>query len=178
LDGNVHRLLSRVLALHAPPKAKSTLDILWSGATALVEGANRPGDLNQAMIELGSTICKVRDPLCEDCPLQKWCQAYQIIKKRQVNPLKRQKQFHRILIAKTKAPPSNSDVCDIEDICVLCEPLSEDSVTAYPMKVERKKAREELDIVNVVEWRNEKRWFLLVRRPEEGGCFFSSRSNL
>jgi len=29
LDGNVHRLLSRVLALHAPPKAKATLDILW-----------------------------------------------------------------------------------------------------------------------------------------------------
>jgi A/G-specific adenine glycosylase len=73
-------------------------------------------------------------------------------------------------------PPSNSDVCDIEDTCMLCEPLSKDSVTAYPMKVERKKAREELDIVNVVEWRNEKRWFLLIRRPEEGGCFFLPRS--
>ena len=37
LDGNVHRLLSRILALHAPPKAKMTLDILWTAATALVK---------------------------------------------------------------------------------------------------------------------------------------------
>ena len=42
---------------------------------------------------------------------------------------------------------------------------------AYPMKVEKKKAREELDIVNVIEWRKDAtspRWFLLVRRPEGG----------
>ena len=37
------------------------------------------------------------------------------------------------------------------------------------MKAERKKQREETDIVNVVEWRNaSSRWFLLVRRPEGG----------
>ena len=37
------------------------------------------------------------------------------------------------------------------------------------MKVERKKQREELDVVNVVEWRNEQdRFFILVRRPEGG----------
>ena len=41
----------------------------------------------------------------------------------------------------------------------------------YPMKVEKKKAREELDVVNVIEWRRspaDARWFLLVRRPEGG----------
>ena len=40
----------------------------------------------------------------------------------------------------------------------------------YPMKAERKKAREETDIVNVIEWRNaqKKRYFLLVRRPDKG----------
>lgn len=43
----------------------------------MVEGSNRPGDLNQALIELGSTVCKVRDPACGSCPLQKWCAAYQ-----------------------------------------------------------------------------------------------------
>ena len=45
-------------------------------------------------------------------------------------------------------------------------------MTAYPMKAEKKKAREELDVVNVVEWRRDahatERWFLLVRRPEGG----------
>ena len=64
---------------------------------------------------------------------------------------------------------------DIEDLCTLCDPipvsdgLDAPSVTSYPMKVERKKQREELNIVSVVEWRSDRdRWFLLTRRPEGG----------
>jgi A/G-specific adenine glycosylase len=70
--------MSRMLALHAPPQAKQTLDILWTAATNMVSGAQIPGDINQALIELGSTVCKVREPLCNDCPVQRWCNAYQI----------------------------------------------------------------------------------------------------
>lgn len=57
-------------------------------------------------------------------------------------------------------------------MCSLCELLPVPTlVTTFPMKVQRKKAREELDIVNVIEWRSGgNRWFLLVRRPE-GGTF-------
>lgn len=75
LDGNVHRLFSRFLALHALPKSKATLDVLWAAATAMVENdsppsntthsplscsgnyepSDHPGDVNQALIELGST---------------------------------------------------------------------------------------------------------------------------
>jgi A/G-specific adenine glycosylase len=64
------------LALYAPPKAKSTLDLLWASAKALVESTDHPGDLNQALIELGSTVCRVRDPECASCPLRTWCKAY------------------------------------------------------------------------------------------------------
>jgi A/G-specific adenine glycosylase len=53
-----------------------TLDILWSSATILVQNTDRHGDLNQALIELGSTVCKVREPACGSCPLQSWCGAY------------------------------------------------------------------------------------------------------
>ncbi|KAJ7637148.1 hypothetical protein FB45DRAFT_1001978 [Roridomyces roridus] len=149
LDGNVNRLLSRFLALHAPPKAKAALDILWSAAEAMVHdlaSAEYPGDINQALIELGSTVCKVRDPNCEGCPLQSHCSAY----------------------AATSQP--TNPVVDMEDLCKLCEPLPDSPVvTAYPMKADKKKAREELDIVNVVEWRSgSDRQFLLVRRPEGG----------
>ena len=47
---------------------------------------------------------------------------------------------------------------DTEELCTLCEPFPADEsdtdlVTIYPMKVERKKAREELNSVNVIEWR-------------------------
>ncbi|KAF9068903.1 DNA glycosylase [Rhodocollybia butyracea] len=159
LDGNVHRLFSRFLALHALPKSKSTLDILWAAATAMVEreddtpsdnphspanATDYPGDINQALIELGSTICKVRDPNCSVCPLGSWCGAYN----------------------ETEIP-----LGDIEDLCTLCEPLPEGQggVTAFPMKVEKKKARAELDIVSIVEWRSQEfRKFLLVRRPDKG----------
>ncbi|OSD08754.1 DNA glycosylase [Trametes coccinea BRFM310] len=162
LDGNVHRLLSRLLALHAPPKAKQTLDALWAGASAFVEGAERPGDVNQALIELGSTVCKVRDPACSSCALRPWCAAY----KRQ----EREGSEGQGAIEATS--PSGHEVPDIEELCTLCEPLPVGApVTAYPMKAEKKKAREELDIVNVIEWRNHpsgERWFLLVRRPEGG----------
>jgi len=68
---------------------------------------------------------------------------------------------------------SSQPPLDIEDICHVCEPVSvELAVTAFPMKFDRKKVREELDIVNVVEWRqdsnSDERFFLLVRRPETG----------
>ncbi|KAJ7096736.1 DNA glycosylase [Mycena belliarum] len=145
LDGNVNRLLSRFLALHAPPKAKTTLDILWNAAGAMVQNLasiEYPGDVNQALIELGSTVCKVRDPDCASCPLRPWCAAHA-----------------------TPMP-----VSDIEDLCTLCEPLvGEAGATAYPMRADKKKSREELDIVHVLEWRNgSDRQFLLVRRPEGG----------
>ncbi|KAI0318077.1 DNA glycosylase [Amylostereum chailletii] len=156
LDGNVTRLLSRVLALHAPPKAKTTQDILWAGAEAMVKDCSRAGDLNQALIELGSTVCKPRDPTCGSCPLKSWCKAHQVAEGDSVSLI-------------------DAPVADIEEICASCEPIPQSEnavsppVTSYPMKVERKKQREELDIVNVIEWHgNDKRWFLLVRRPEEG----------
>lgn len=158
LDGNVHRLLSRILAVHAPPKSKQTLDILWQGATAMVEGSTRPGDLNQALIELGSTVCKVRDPSCGSCPLQPWCQAVKLADGKE---------------PEGAASKGGVEVRDIEEICTLCEPLPVGRpVTSFPMRAEKKKAREELDIVNVIEWRSQAggggRWFLLVRRPEGG----------
>ncbi|KAK7046650.1 J domain-containing protein [Favolaschia claudopus] len=149
LDGNVNRLLSRFLALHASPKAKATLNILWDAASAMVRNMGSteyPGDVNQALIELGSTVCKVRDPSCTTCPIRSWCSAY---------------------AATQNTQPA---LVDIEDLCELCEPLTEGAaVTVYPMKADKKKAREELDIVNVVEWRSgSDRQFLLVRRPEGG----------
>ncbi|TCD67796.1 hypothetical protein EIP91_011924 [Steccherinum ochraceum] len=162
LDGNVHRLLSRFLALHTPPKAKQALDVLWEGAAAMVEGADRPGDTNQALIELGATICKVHDPQCASCPLQPWCTAHA-----------RQQAASKVP-SDASVPSSEQELPDIEDLCTLCRPLPiPSSVTSYPMKVERKKAREELDVVSVIEWRAtldeyDDRWTLLVRRPEGG----------
>ena len=37
-----------------------------------------PGDINQALIELGSTVCRVQDPRCGTCPIRSWCCAYKL----------------------------------------------------------------------------------------------------
>lgn len=75
------------------------------------------------------------------------------------------------------ASSQGAQIPDMEDMCSLCSPLPTPTlVTTFPMKMERKKAREELDIVNVIEWRDANdRWFVLVRRPE-GGKFASPRA--
>ena len=69
--------------------------------------------------------------------------------------------------------------------CTLCEPLQTDDevglVPIYPMKFERRQAREELDSVNDIEQRTtnkSKRWFILVRRPQGGMGWLLSVSRL
>jgi A/G-specific adenine glycosylase len=75
LDGNVARLLSRVSAESAPPAtAAARRRLLALAATFLEPG--RPGDSNQALMELGATVCRPRAPRCPDCPLAPGCNAF------------------------------------------------------------------------------------------------------
>jgi A/G-specific adenine glycosylase len=74
VDGNVARVLSRVFAVETPPERADTQARLWQLAEALVHG-ERPGALNQALMELGATLCKKLAPQCETCPIQAQCQA-------------------------------------------------------------------------------------------------------
>jgi A/G-specific adenine glycosylase len=69
LDGNVRRVLSRLLALR--DAGDSTL---WALARTLVAGPH-PGDLNQALMELGAIVCTPRGPRCDLCPLRRACKA-------------------------------------------------------------------------------------------------------
>jgi A/G-specific adenine glycosylase len=74
LDGNVERVLARVLALADPPKsAAARRRLLRAGAELLDPG--RPGDSNQALMELGATVCAPRCPRCPGCPLRPGCLA-------------------------------------------------------------------------------------------------------
>lgn len=81
LDGNVERVLLRVLGLAEDRSAKARAR-LNAAAQALVpasakrrERSNPPGDHNQAMMELGATICVPRQPLCLECPVMRWCRT-------------------------------------------------------------------------------------------------------
>lgn len=75
VDGNVARVLCRVFAIQTPLGSRVTEKRLWSLAAQLVPG-DAPGDFNQAMMELGATICG-KKPACDRCPIQNYCGAYQ-----------------------------------------------------------------------------------------------------
>ncbi|MEI9890838.1 MAG: A/G-specific adenine glycosylase [Caulobacteraceae bacterium] len=72
VDGNVERVMSRLHAVEAPlPGSKPELKAL---AGRLV-GDDRPGDWAQALMDLGATVCRPKQPLCDRCPIAKDCAA-------------------------------------------------------------------------------------------------------
>jgi len=72
VDGNVERVVARLLMLDVPPK-KAPARIAETVAAMLP--AARPGDFAQAMMDLGATICTPRKPVCGFCPLDGVCLA-------------------------------------------------------------------------------------------------------
>jgi A/G-specific adenine glycosylase len=74
LDGNVARVLARIGALRGDLRAPGMWRKLESEAQDLL-ARNAPGDWNQAMMELGATVCKPKSPQCGECPVEKWCRA-------------------------------------------------------------------------------------------------------
>jgi A/G-specific adenine glycosylase len=68
LDGNVERVLRRLL--HAPQSTCQS----WNDAQEFLD-RKRPGDFNQAMMELGATICLPGEPLCGQCPIKIFCRT-------------------------------------------------------------------------------------------------------
>jgi len=75
LDGNVARVLSRWFALPVAIRDPRGARQLWALAESLVS-MRRPGDWNQAVMELGATICTPRAPACDACPVQAGCRAH------------------------------------------------------------------------------------------------------
>lgn len=74
VDGNVARVLSRLDAVSAPASSAAGSAYLWALAGTLARGP-RAGDVNQALMELGATVCTPRAPRCESCPLRSGCVA-------------------------------------------------------------------------------------------------------
>lgn len=76
LDGNVIRVFSRLTDLDEDVTTTAAKKRLWQLATEVVP-TKRPGDFNQALMELGQQVCAPARPLCLLCPLQSLCLARQ-----------------------------------------------------------------------------------------------------
>lgn len=76
VDGNVERVITRVcgLCLDGPQKETELRPKIRQLATVLLDTL-RPGDFNQAMMELGATVCLPRNPLCMHCPVRRQCKT-------------------------------------------------------------------------------------------------------
>lgn len=74
LDGNVTRLLCRLLRVEDDPRRAPVRARLIAAGEALMP-RSRPGDFNQALMELGARVCTPASPRCGDCPLGAHCRA-------------------------------------------------------------------------------------------------------
>ncbi|MDR0928355.1 MAG: A/G-specific adenine glycosylase [Oscillospiraceae bacterium] len=75
VDGNVERVISRLIGIREDVGIPSVKRRLRAEAAALVP-QDRPGDFNQAMMELGARICQPV-PRCENCPIRAFCDAFE-----------------------------------------------------------------------------------------------------
>jgi A/G-specific adenine glycosylase len=76
LDGNLRRVFARLFDVTEPADSSTGEEILWKLAAKNLPNGEA-GDYNQALMDLGATICLPRNPLCLICPLLKICKARQ-----------------------------------------------------------------------------------------------------
>ena len=74
VDGNVTRVLSRYLNLHEPVDRAIGGRLIREVAKSLIDHRN-PGAFNQAMMDVGATVCTPSSPRCDSCPLSEGCRA-------------------------------------------------------------------------------------------------------
>ncbi|NXU70000.1 MUTYH glycosylase, partial [Horornis vulcanius] len=155
VDGNVIRVLCRLRSIGADSSSPAVIDRLWDMANVLVD-SSRPGDFNQALMELGATVCVPKAPLCRECPVKQHCQAW-----------------CRKLFGKPHPVPDIED-CGVGD-CPLCPPATEpwDSslgVTNFPRKAAKKPPRAMRTATCVLQRRgcHGAPEYLIVQRPSSG----------
>ncbi|XP_063199554.1 adenine DNA glycosylase isoform X3 [Chroicocephalus ridibundus] len=165
VDGNVIRVLCRLRCIGADSSSPAVIDQLWDMANALVD-RSRPGDFNQALMELGATVCVPKAPLCRECPVKQHCRAWRRVEK-------------ELAFASQKLFGKPTAVPDVEDCgvggCPLCPPAMEpwDSslgVTNFPRKAAKKQPRVARTATCVLERRgcHGAPEYLIVQRPSSG----------
>ncbi len=75
VDGNVARVFARLFEIREDIRSGPVQQRLWEEAEILAKGP-KPGDLNQAVMELGARVCTPRSPHCLFCPVQSHCRGF------------------------------------------------------------------------------------------------------
>lgn len=75
VEANTLRLYCRLLGYAGDPRSREGQEQLWSFAEAVLP-KTQPGRMNQALMELGATVCSPKEPDCEHCPVHAHCRAF------------------------------------------------------------------------------------------------------
>ena len=76
VDGNVRRILCRIFAIRKPMDDPAGHKVLQTLVSRLIPGKHA-GDFNQALMDLGATLCRPKSPACSVCPVAGCCLAYE-----------------------------------------------------------------------------------------------------
>lgn len=167
VDGNVNRVLARLRGIGSDITSPSTAEHMWNLADQIVD-PKRPGDFNQAIMELGATVCTPKAPKCSACPLRAVCVAQQ----RSEHLQEKSSIKNHFQHSKKSLEEEEPSIPDIEcladcDFCLQKEDWDESlGVQNYPCKGQKTKQREETTAVVVIECEDNK--MLLVQRPKGG----------
>uniref|UniRef100_A0A8C7EUF2 Adenine DNA glycosylase n=1 Tax=Neovison vison TaxID=452646 RepID=A0A8C7EUF2_NEOVI len=155
-DGETGKGVSKVSLAHSHIPFRSL-------AQQLVDPA-RPGDSNQAAMELGATVCTPQHPRCSQCPVQSLCRAHWRVEREQ-----------RLALQNLPGSPDVEECAPSTGQCQLCAPPTEPwdqtlGVTNFPRKASRRPPREECSAVCVLEQPRARGGprILLVQRPSSG----------
>lgn len=74
VEANTLRLYCRLMGFDGNPRSAAGQRLLWEFAGLVLPRA-QPGDFNQALMELGATVCRIQDPGCDTCPVRTCCRA-------------------------------------------------------------------------------------------------------
>lgn len=76
IDGNLFRVTSRLFEI-SDDISKSSSRKIFDEKLRMIISQDRPGDFNQALMDVGATICHPKSPKCDVCPLRGYCQSFQ-----------------------------------------------------------------------------------------------------
>lgn len=187
VDGNVIRVVTRLRALAGDVTKKEVINFIWKLAKDMLH-KTRPGHFNQALMDLGATICTPANPSCGKCPVSQVCLAY-AESKRKTSLASKQKLLFGGGATKVKVEGGDGDnsvngvnkeeegagangssctLClppkDIEDL-VSSSNNASSSVSLYPIKIKKTKQKLQTTRVAIVQVNGK---YLLVQRPKTG----------
>ncbi len=162
VDGNVLRVFSRIFASKLPVGSGKLEKLSWALAAILVDPMS-PASFNQAIMELGATICKPTSPSCGTCPVRFFCKARTL-----VDFLSTTSAVD--VTSKLKSLSTDPTTPAVEEIYRHIP----NSITSYPRKIEKKRVKDIFLLVYVLRCRSfngiigAEDKYLFIRRPEKG----------